>query len=155
MNIKVKVAVIVMNSQGEVLLIKERCEHNSVALWNVIKGTYDGGETIYQAAIRECKEEASVDIELTHSLGVFVSNEHEKIRVQCNFLATTKDIAHISSREDQQQLKESIEEVRWHSKDELSLMKPTEFISHRAYELLQDWMKGNMYPLDALKQVKM
>lgn len=39
MDTKAKVAVVVTNSEGKVLLIKEKLRSKSDALWNVMKGT--------------------------------------------------------------------------------------------------------------------
>lgn len=157
MNTKVKIAVVVTNKDEKVLLIKEKVEEKPKPLWNIIKGSYDGGETIFDAAMRECREEASIDVELTHSLGVYASEESEKIRVQFNFLAHAKDgaSAQVADAKDQALLNETIEEVRWFTKEEIQAMHPDEFVSSRSYELLMDWVRGESFPLNACKQVKM
>lgn len=156
MDTKVKVGVIVVNKNGDVLLIKEKLEKKPVALWNIIKGSYDGGETIFEAAKRECEEEASLDVELARSLGVYVSEEPGKMRIQFNFLAETDgSVAGVASREDQELRDEAIEEVRWFTKDEIGKMQQEEFVSARAFELLQDWISGESFPLNACKQVEM
>jgi ADP-ribose pyrophosphatase YjhB (NUDIX family) len=156
MNTQVKVAVVVVNKEGKALLIKEKLQKKPVALWNIIKGSYDGGETILEAAKRECREEASIDVTLTHSLGVYISEEPGKIRVQFNFLAQAdnEDIA-LASREEQESRDEAIEEVQWTTKEEIQSMKEDSFVSQRAQELLKDWMTDKKFPLEAYKQVNM
>ena len=152
MDMQTKVGIVVLNKKGEVLLIKERLKGNPEPLWNIIKGSYGGGETIFDAAKRECKEEASLVIELKQSLGVFVSNEGEKIRVQFNFLAEpVSGTASTASKAEQQKLGESIEELRWFSVSEISKLKPADFISQRTFEVLQNWMSGKSYPLDTFQ----
>ncbi|MBP7811821.1 MAG: NUDIX hydrolase, partial [Candidatus Moranbacteria bacterium] len=64
MDTKAKIGVIVADKEGRVLLVKEKLEKKPVALWNIIKGSYDGGETIFEAAKRECWEEVSLNVEL-------------------------------------------------------------------------------------------
>ena len=91
MDTKLKVGVIVVGNDGRALLIKEKLSKKPVPLWNTIKGSHDSGETIFEAAIRECKEEVSLDVELTRSLGVYVSEKEGKIRAQFKFLAYAKD----------------------------------------------------------------
>lgn len=156
MDTKIKVGVIVEGDNNRVLLIKEKLAKKPVPLWNIIKGSYDGGETIFAAAIRECKEEASIEVTLVSSLGVYVSEESEKIRAQFNFLARTEDTsAKIASVEEQGSRDENIEELRWFTKEEILKMKPEDFISLRTYELLHDWISGKEFPLEAYKQVAM
>ncbi len=156
MDIKIKVGVVVMGEDGKVLLIKEKLAKKPVPLWNIIKGSYDGGETIFEAAKRECQEEASVDVELTHSLGVYVSEDVEKMRIQFNFLAKAKNTSiGLASREEQTSRNEAIEEVRWFTKNEILNMDTAVFISSRTYELLKDWIAGKTFPLETYKSVEM
>ena len=157
MDTKAKIAVVVVGEDDKVLLIKEKLEKLPVPLWNIIKGSYDGKETIFEAALQECQEEASLDVELTHSLGVYVSEESEKMRIQFNFLARAKDMSvpRVAAMEEQVSRNEAIEEVRWFTQEEIVAMDPREFVSPRAYELLQDWMAGKTFPLETYKQVSM
>lgn len=156
MDIKAKVGIVVTREDEEVLLIKERIERKPASLWNIIKGSYNGGETIFEAAKRECKEEASLDVELTHSLGVYISEKSGRIRIQFNFLARTNDVeVKIASIEEQISRNEAIQEVRWFTKEEIANMNPEDFVSTRAFELLRDWMAGKAFPLETCKQVEM
>lgn len=153
---KIKVAVIVVGVDGRVLLIKEKLPKKPMALWNTIKGSHDSGETIFDAAIRECKEEASIDVDLTHSLGVYVSEKEGKIRVQFNFLAHAKDsLAKLAPAEEQATRDENIQELRWFTKEEILKMNPGEFISERTSALLHDWIEGKNFPLEVCRQVSM
>lgn len=156
MNISVKVGVVVTGKDGKVLLIKEKLPKKPVALWNIIKGTYDGGETIFDAAKRECREEASVNVDLVCALGAYVSEESGKMRVQFNFLglAQEPDIA-VADQAEQLSRGEAIEEVRWFTKEEIAKMHPDEFVSARAVELLDDWALGKTFPLESYKQVEL
>jgi 8-oxo-dGTP pyrophosphatase MutT (NUDIX family) len=154
MDTVVKIGVIVAREDGAVLLIKERLKVNQTALWNIIKGTYDGGETIFDAAIRECFEEASVRVELTHALGVHVAESDGKMRVQFNFVGRiVGGTAKIASAADQATRDESIEEVRWFSRDELNTMAVEEFVSGRAHDVLSVYLAGTVFPLAVYKQV--
>ena len=153
MDTKVKVAVVVTNSEGKVLLIKEKLRSKSDALWNVMKGTYGGGETMF---VKLANDEASLDVILTHSLGVYISEKEEKMRIQFNYIAVAAHAnAHVASAADQERLDESIEEMRWFSADEIAQMSSDDFVSHRAYQLFQDWMSGQSFPLESVKQVSM
>ena len=109
---KIKAGVVVFDSQGRILLIKERLASTG-ARWNIIKGTYESGETIFVTAIRECREEAGIDVVLTGVLGISISETDSKIRIQCNFTARTSDVGAVPDQEQQIALDETIEEVRW------------------------------------------
>ena len=157
MDIQVKIGVVILGENGKVLLIKEKLQKKPVALWNIIKGSYNGGETIFEAAARECQEEASLEVDLINSLSAYVSEDGEKMRVQFNFLAQAKEInaAKVAVVEDQVARDEAIEEVRWFTKEEIIKMDQSEFVSSRAYEVLLDWMDGKIFPLESFKQVGM
>ena len=133
-----------------------RSQKKPVALWNIIKGTYDGGETIFDAAKRECKEEASIEVDLVNALGAYVSEESGKMRVQFNFLALAHESgAAVADQAEQLSRGEAIEEVCWFTKEEIAQMHPDEFVSARASELLADWATGTKFSLESYKQVEM
>jgi ADP-ribose pyrophosphatase YjhB (NUDIX family) len=139
----VKIATVIENNDGtRALLIKEKYPKKDKPYWNVIKGTYDNaGESVEEAAVRECREEASVRVRIVGSLGVYRSEEDGKIRKQHNFIA--KIIGgepKIASREEQESRNEDISEVRWLSREKLIQMRPEEFISPKIYQLVQDWL---------------
>ncbi len=85
MDIKVKVGVVITNSEDKILLLKEKVRKN-IPLWNIVKGSYgdNGDEDIFEAARRECMEEACSDVKLISALGAYVSKEGDKIRIQFN-----------------------------------------------------------------------
>lgn len=154
MQAQIKVAVLVVNKKGKALLIKERLTDTEQAKWNTIKGTYeDAGETIFEAAVRECLEEASVKVELTHALGIYLYGD-EELRIQFNFLATAKNDKVAVPNEYHQKLRnEDISEVRWFKREELVRLKEIDYVSELAYRVVQEWLKdGKRYPLEIYKQ---
>ncbi|QQS60824.1 MAG: NUDIX hydrolase [Candidatus Moraniibacteriota bacterium] len=156
MDIQIKVGIIVINERGDILLIKEKLEKNSISLWNIVKGSYQGGETIMQAAIRECMEEASANVKLLSSLGTYVAEEQGKIRAQFNFLArANSDIIALALEKDQQSRGEAIEDTCWFTRENVGKIGKEEFASLRAYQLIQDWLSGKEFPIDSIQQVSM
>ena len=156
MDIQIKVGVVIENAEHRILLIKEKVSDVDTSRWNIVKGTREHGETVFETAIRECKEEVSAEITLTHSLGIYLSEKSEKIRIQFNFLALLKgDSVELAPHKEQTLRGENIEEFRWLTKEELSRMNEKDFISARTYELLKDWASGNIFPLDICKSVPM
>ena len=63
MNITLKVAAVITNGKGEVLLIRERYKEGEAFKWNLVKGTYDDpSETVEGCMRREMREEVCLDI---------------------------------------------------------------------------------------------
>lgn len=157
MDIKTKIGIIVIDNNENILLIKERVKAKDTPLWNIIKGTYgdSGDETIFEASVRECKEEVLLQVDLINSIGCYVSNENNKIRIQFNFLAKAKDIPKLPPKKEQLLRNEDILEIKWFSKEDILQMKPEEFMSNRARSLILDWISVVKYPLEIFKQVKM
>ena len=151
----VKIATVVEGDDREkVLLIKEKYEKRDRPYWNVIKGTFgdNGEESVFEAAVRECREEAGVEVEITGVLGAFVYHQNGKLRIQFNFVARILEgEPKIAPLEEQKFRDESIEEVKWFSRDELSKMSSDEFISPKAHQLIQTWLAGKKYPLEMIR----
>lgn len=158
METKAKIAVVVENNASDkILLIKEKIKKKDRPLWNVVKGSYGdkGDENIFEAARRECLEEASVKVELTNALGVYISKEGDQTRIQFNFIAKIiEGEPNVAPSSEQESRDEYIQEVKWFSREELSKMSPEEFISNRIYQIIQDWLSGQKYPLDIYKHVR-
>jgi len=62
----------VRDESGNVLLLR-RADNG---LWTIPTGGLKSGETATQCAIRECKEETGIDIEIAGLVGVFTSPDH-------------------------------------------------------------------------------
>ncbi len=66
MKTTIKVAVIAMNTESQLLLIREKYTESDGFRWNLIKGTYDNpNETLAECARREIQEEAGLNIDVT------------------------------------------------------------------------------------------
>lgn len=79
----VSAATIVLNDEGEILLIKGPRRG-----WEMPGGQVEEGESIKEAAIRETKEESGIDVEIVKFCGVF-QNVKKSI---CNTLFLAKPI---------------------------------------------------------------
>lgn len=135
-------------------MIKEKIKKKDRPLWNIVKGSYgdNGDETVFEAAVRECREEASVNVELTNILGIQVSKEGDQARIQFNFLAKIiSGEPKIALEEEQVSRDEFIQEVKWFSRQELLELKKEEFIAEKIYEAVQDWLSGKKYPIEIIK----
>jgi len=65
--VKVGVGVIVVNDRGRVLLEKR----SDSGMWGFPGGGIEPGESVYETALREVKEETGLDIEINGLVGVY------------------------------------------------------------------------------------
>lgn len=156
MNYKIKIGVIITDDENKILLIKEKTDKTLVPMWNIIKGTYGdmGQESIFEAAIREAKEEAGVEVELTRLLGVYIAQKVDEAWTQFVFLAKIKNgIPSLANAEEQSSRNEYISELKWFTKEELKKISLEEFISSRTHSIINDWLKNISYSIDSVKQI--
>lgn len=71
-SIVVAVTVFVQDEQGRVLLI----QRTDNGLWALPGGAQDFGEYIAETAVRETREEAGVEIEVTGVVGIYTNPNH-------------------------------------------------------------------------------
>jgi len=129
---KIKVGVIITDNKNKILLLKEKIKKKPIPLWNIVKGSYGdmGQETIFETAIRECQEEASVKIMLTGLLGCYIHQKKEKINTIIAFTAKIIEGTPCIANKNEQLLRnENISKLEWFSKKEILKMKNEKFIS--------------------------
>jgi 8-oxo-dGTP pyrophosphatase MutT (NUDIX family) len=69
---KPSASVLVRDDAGRVLLLRR----TDNGLWTIPTGGLEKGETIRECAIRECREETGIDVEITGLVGVFSDPGH-------------------------------------------------------------------------------
>ena len=69
---KPSASVIVRNSAGDLLLLRR----SDSGRWTIPTGGLKKNETLTQCAVRECREETGLDIEITALVGVFSDPGH-------------------------------------------------------------------------------
>lgn len=150
---KTKVAVVVENSQKQVLLIREKTPRYPQFGWNTIKGSVDPGESLTEAVVRECREEAGVRVELQNLIGIHEVISGEEQKLQFNYVVTTEDSGQVPDQKDQEVRDEAIEEVRWFTWEELESLAEDQMLNKRAYQVIQEYLGGKVYPLELFTQI--
>jgi ADP-ribose pyrophosphatase YjhB (NUDIX family) len=156
MNYKIKIGVLITDDNNRVLLLKEKTEKILVPMWNTIKGTYGDfkQESIFEAALREAEEETGVKVELLGLLGVYVAQKKDEAWTQFTFLAKIKEgTPCLASQDEQAKRDEFISELKWFTAAEVKEIKPEEFISSRAYTIIENWLQNKIYDIDSIKQI--
>ncbi|WP_095396725.1 NUDIX hydrolase [Cytobacillus praedii] len=106
----VSAATIVLNDQGEILLIKGPRRG-----WEMPGGQVEEGESLKDAAIRETKEESGIDIAVTKFCGIFQNVD----RSICNTLFLAKAIGGVPATSPESlevgffPIKQALEMVTW------------------------------------------
>lgn len=72
------VALVVIEYDDKLLLLKRNREP-AKGLWNFCGGYVEYGETVQEAAIREAKEEANIEIQLEKLIGIYGGEEGSNI----------------------------------------------------------------------------
>jgi len=156
MNAIIKVSVIITDKNRGVLLLKEKTEKNDRPLWNIVKGTFGdhGNETIFETAIRECREEAGVDVELEKTTGCYIIQKDGDFKLQFNFIGNiTHGTPHIADTKEQSDRNEDISEIRWFTSAEIMQMNQKEFISEKIFLMIRDWLDNKIYTLDIYRHL--
>ena len=153
---KIKIGVIITDDKNRILLIKEKIKKNNKALWNIIKGSYgDNKENIFEASQRECLEEIGVNIKIEDLQGCYIAQKNTTNYVMIVFNAKiTEGEPHPKPPEEQRNKNEDIREIKWFTKKEVSRMRKNDFISSRINFIINDWLKNNKTPLNAIKQIE-
>ena len=151
MELKIKISVIITDKDHGVLLLKEKTEKHDRPLWNIVKGTFGdhGNENIFEAAIRECKEEAGVEVKLEQTTGCYIIQKNKDFKIQFNFVGKIiKGMPHVAEAKEQSDRNENISEIRWFTADEIRKIDSKEFISKKIFLMVQDWLNNKTYSLD-------
>lgn len=112
--IKNVVGGIVLNSNNEILIMTRKTDDFMGGIDELPSGNMDSGETIYEALVREVKEETNLDIENVNSYVNsfdYISGSGKKAR-QYNFVVTVKSTDNVKLTEHDSYKWLSIEDAR-------------------------------------------
>jgi len=153
--IKIKIGILVEN-KGKLLLIKELNSKDGKYYWNIVKGTFepDKDNNFLESAIRECREEAGIEVKVTDLLNIMYLSEkaRNKYVIQFNFIASIKRGAlKLTEKDEQRERNEDIIKLKFFSKNDLKKIKKNEFMNERAYLAVKEWLKNIKHELRLFK----
>lgn len=143
---------VIARYRGRVLLIRERNNRTHRYAWNIIKGTFEPykDDSIFDTAIREAREEANAKIKLKYFLATYYLLDGRDALMMFTFVADLIDPrVQVSPQKLQAQYgNDNVIEVRLFTKQQLSRLKPKDFIGMRGYLATRDYLKGIKFPLN-------
>lgn len=147
MNTVIVVGVCIKSKNNELLMVQEAGK-DIKGLLNFPMGKLDEGETIFEGAIREVKEETGFDVKLTSILSIqnYVSEKGGNL-IKITFNA---DIVSGKIEFD----KNEIMDVRWIAINELERMTNKELRSYKSLiDIIKDAKDDKQYPLSVIKNI--
>jgi len=127
-----KIVAVTVVQYGDKLLLGRRNIQPGLGLWNFCGGYVDFGESLEEAAIREVKEEANLDVQLERLIGIY--SEHGNPHILVAYLARVSD-EQISSLAPQPEEVSELGFFGWEDLPEVAFP-----VHHR---ILRDWKKLN------------
>ena len=138
----VTVATIVVRD-GRLLMVEERAQGRVV--FNQPAGHLEPDETLFDAALRETREETGWDVRLTAFVGAYQWKATETGRHYLRFAFAAEPVRHDPERP----LDDGILQTHWLTPAELQQARER----HRSplvWQVVEDYLAGRRYPLDML-----
>jgi 8-oxo-dGTP pyrophosphatase MutT (NUDIX family) len=142
--VKLKIGVIIENEDGKIFLQKEKFFSNIEHKWNFITGSFekkDGSMT--NTAIRECQEEANIEVKLTGIFKILTVDKPDSYRIYIIFTAKPLSDHSISHPSLQEKFCEDIIEQRWFAKKEILAMDKKDFVTASLNSTIRQYADDN------------
>lgn len=127
-----KLVVVVVIQYMDKLLLGKRNIEPGKGLWNFCGGYVDLGETVQEAAIREVKEEANLDVQLGDLIGIYSGGEGSHVIIAYQASILSHQMSGLAAQH------EEVSELALFAWEEL----PT-FAFSVDQEIVRDWKKLN------------
>lgn len=138
------VGVCIKNDLNEILMVKE-ARDDIKGLYNIPAGKLDNNESIFDAAIRETKEETGYDVKLDSILCVQYLQDKNILKIIFNASIISGDIKFD---------KKEILDIKWINIDELLRMSDQELRSYKSnISIINDVSNNISYSLDIVKNI--
>lgn len=133
-----------IKKDGKILMVQEALK-DAYKMWNFPMGHLDDGETIFEGAKREAKEETGYDVELTSIVSIqnYINKDHIKITFNANIISG--DILYNQ---------DEILDVKWIQISELENMTDKELRAYNSsIDIIKDVKQNKQYPLEIVKNL--
>lgn len=133
-----------IKKDGKILMVQEAREY-IYKMWNFPMGHLDDGETIFEGAKREAKEETGYDVELTSIISIQDFTNKDIIKITFNANIISGDISYD---------KNEVLDVKWISIEELENMSSKELRAYNSsMDIIKDAKQNKQYSLEVIKDL--
>lgn len=133
-----------IKKDGKILMVQEARE-DIYKMWNFPMGHLDDGETIFEGAKREAKEETGYDVELTSIISIQNFTNKDIIKITFNANIISGDISYD---------KNEVLDVKWLSIEELENMSSKELRAYNSsIDIIKDAKQNKQYSLEVIKDL--
>jgi len=141
--IKVLVAAII-EKEGKILLVQEG-DKDCYGDWNLPTGHLEPNEDIFAGTLREIKEETGYEAEIVDLVRIYEYEKEGDNKFRFTFSARI-----ISGEENPGH---DILKIKWFSKEELEIMKDSEFRNKNLKKMLNDYYDGKRYDKEVIMKL--
>ena len=137
MNVVLKVAAVIVNKNGEKLLIKEKYTKEAGYKWNLVKGTYDNpNETLEDCVKREVEEEVGLrGVSMVGLKRIYHYGSAKEPKIL--FVFELEYLGDLVASLKNNQHDEDIVEIRWLKKPEIEAISKEDYMGAYVYGALK------------------
>lgn len=133
-----------IKKDGKILMVQE-ARKDIYKMWNFPMGHLDDGETIFEGARREAKEETGYDVELTSIVSIQNFTNKDFIKIIFNANIISGEISYD---------KNEVLDVKWIPIEELERMSNKELRAYNSsIDCIKDAKQNKQYPLEIIKNI--
>ena len=133
-----------IQKDGKILMVQE-ARKKVYKMWNFPMGHLDDGETIFEGAKREVKEETGYEVEVTSIISIQNYPNKENIKITFNANIIDGDISYD---------KNEVLDVKWIPIEELENMTSKELRAYNSSrDIIKDAKENKEYPLEIIKRL--
>lgn len=134
-----------IKKDGKILMVQE-ARKKVYKMWNFPMGHLEDGETIFEGAKREVKEETGYEVELTSIISIQNYPNKENIKITFNANIIDGDISYD---------KNEVLDVKWISIEKLENMTSKELRAYNSSrDIIKDAKENKEYPLEIIKKLE-
>lgn len=131
--------------KDEKILMVQEARKEVYKMWNFPMGHLEEGETIFEGAKREAKEETGYDVELTSLISIQNYPNKENIKIVFNANIIAGDIEYD---------KNEVLTVKWIPIEELENMTNKELRAYNSsIDIIRDAKQNKAYPIEIIKKL--
>lgn len=148
-NSKIEVICGAIIVEGDSFVMVQEGKESCRGKWNIPAGHLEIGEDIFEAALREVKEETNLDVKLEGLVGVYQDVSDEGVNIVKFIFKASKRCGDFKISGDE------ILDVKWITFDEFMSLSPDKIRVQDLKDMIADYMNRGIYDLELVKIFKL